>query len=51
MQGLAAAVLAATALSLVTATFAEGPERNKAMGIWGSVAGSGAAVGVCSAAC
>jgi EmrB/QacA subfamily drug resistance transporter len=46
VQGLAAAVLAAAALSLVTATFAEGPERNKAMGIWGSVAGSGAAVGV-----
>jgi EmrB/QacA subfamily drug resistance transporter len=46
VQGLAAAVLAASALSLVTATFAEGPERNKAMGIWGSVAGSGAAAGV-----
>ncbi len=46
VQGLAAAVLAAAALSLVTATFAEGPERNKAMGIWGSVAGSGAAAGV-----
>src|SRR6516225_8113578 len=38
--------LAPAALSLVTATFAEGPERNRAMGIWGSVAGSGAAVGV-----
>ena len=46
VQGLAAAVLAPAALSLVTATFAEGPERNRAMGIWGSVAGSGAAVGV-----
>ena len=45
-QGLAAAVLAAAALSLVTATFQEGPERNRAMGIWGSVAGSGAAAGV-----
>jgi EmrB/QacA subfamily drug resistance transporter len=45
-QGLAAAVLAAAALSLVTATFPEGPERNRAMGIWGSVAGSGAAAGV-----
>jgi EmrB/QacA subfamily drug resistance transporter len=46
VQGLAAAVLAAAALSLVTATFAEGPERNRAMRIWGSVAGSGAAAGV-----
>jgi EmrB/QacA subfamily drug resistance transporter len=46
VQGLAAAVLAAAALSLVTATFAEGPERNRAMGIWGAVAGSGAAAGV-----
>ena len=46
VQGVAAAVLAAAALSLVTATFTEGPERNKAMGIWGSVAGSGAAAGV-----
>jgi MFS family permease len=46
VQGLAAAALAPAALSLVTATFAEGPERNRAMGIWGAVAGSGAAVGV-----
>jgi EmrB/QacA subfamily drug resistance transporter len=46
VQGLAAAMLAPTALSLVTATFAEGPERNRVMGIWGSVAGSGAVVGV-----
>ncbi len=46
VQGLAAAALAPAALSLVTATFAEGAERNRAMGIWGSVAGSGAAVGV-----
>jgi hypothetical protein len=40
------AALGPVALSLVTATFAEGPERNRAMGIWGAVAGSGAAVGV-----
>jgi EmrB/QacA subfamily drug resistance transporter len=46
VQGLAAAALAPAALSLVTATFAEGPQRNRAMGIWGAVAGSGAAVGV-----
>ncbi len=46
VQGLGAAALAPAALSLVTAMFTEGPARNKAMGIWGSVAGSGAAVGV-----
>ena len=46
VQGLAAAALAPAALSLVTATFAEGDERNRAMGIWGAVAGSGAAAGV-----
>jgi MFS family permease len=46
VQGLAAAALAPAALALVTAMFAEGPERNRAMGIWGAVAGSGAAVGV-----
>ena len=45
-QGLGAAVLAPAALSLVTALFPAGPERNKALGIWGAVAGSGSAVGV-----
>jgi EmrB/QacA subfamily drug resistance transporter len=45
-QGLGAAMLAPAALSLVTATFAEGTERNKALSIWGAVAGSGAAAGV-----
>src|SRR6201994_1830575 len=46
VQGLGAAMLAPAALSLVTATFAEGTERNKALSIWGAVAGSGAAAGV-----
>ena len=45
-QGLGAAMLAPAALSLVTATFAEGTDRNKALSIWGAVAGSGAAAGV-----
>jgi MFS family permease len=39
-------MLAPAALSLVTATFDEGSERNKALSIWGAVAGSGAAAGV-----
>src|SRR3954453_14166897 len=46
VQGLGAAVIAPTALAIVTTLFAEGPERNKALGIWGAVGGSGAAVGV-----
>ncbi len=46
IQGLGAALLSPAALSLVTVLFEEGSERNKAMGVWGAVAGSGGAVGV-----
>jgi EmrB/QacA subfamily drug resistance transporter len=46
VQGLGAAILAPAALSLITVTFAEGSERNKAFGVWGAVAGSGGAAGV-----
>jgi EmrB/QacA subfamily drug resistance transporter len=45
-QGLGAAIISPAALSIVSTTFAEGPERNKALGIWGALGGSGAAVGV-----
>ena len=45
-QGLGAAMLSPAALSIVTATFAEGKQRNKALGVWGAVAGAGGAVGV-----
>jgi EmrB/QacA subfamily drug resistance transporter len=45
-QGLGAAILSPAALSIVTTTFREGPERNKALGVWGAVAGSGGAAGV-----
>jgi EmrB/QacA subfamily drug resistance transporter len=45
-QGLGGALLSPAALSLVTVLFEEGAERNKAMGVWGAVAGSGGAVGV-----
>jgi EmrB/QacA subfamily drug resistance transporter len=45
-QGLGAALLSPAALSLVTVMFTEGAERNKAMGVWGAVAGSGGAAGV-----
>jgi len=46
VQGLGAAIISAAALSIVTTTFSEGAERNKALGIWGALGGSGAAVGV-----
>jgi EmrB/QacA subfamily drug resistance transporter len=46
VQGLGAAILSPAALSIVTTTFHDGAERNRALGIWGAVAGSGAAAGV-----
>jgi EmrB/QacA subfamily drug resistance transporter len=46
VQGLGAAILSPAALSIVTTTFEEGSERNRALGIWGAVAGSGGAAGV-----
>jgi len=46
VQGLGAAIVSPAALSIVTTLFREGAERNKALGIWGAVGGSGAAVGV-----
>src|SRR5581483_3108678 len=46
LQGLGAAIISPAALSIITTTFDEGPERNKALGIWGAIGGSGAAVGV-----
>src|SRR3954463_14021334 len=45
VQGLGAALLSPAALSLVTTMFAEGAERNRALGVWGAVAGSGGAAG------
>lgn len=46
LQGLAAAFMAPTALSILLTTFAEGPERHKALSIWSIVASGGAAAGV-----
>jgi EmrB/QacA subfamily drug resistance transporter len=46
VQGLGGAIISPAALSILTVTFAEGPERNRALGIWGAVAGGGSAVGV-----
>src|SRR5947208_5680376 len=46
VQGLGAAIISPATLSIITSLFVEGPERNKALGIWGAIGGSGAAVGV-----
>ncbi len=46
LQGLGGALLAPAALSLLMMTFAEGRERNRALGIYGAASGSGAAAGV-----
>ncbi|HSJ92733.1 MAG TPA: MFS transporter [Gaiellaceae bacterium] len=45
-QGAAGAILAPSVFSITMVTFAEGPERNKALGILGGIAGAGAAIGV-----
>ena len=41
VQGVAAAIMTPTALSIVMTTFPEGAERNKALGIWGSTGAIG----------
>jgi EmrB/QacA subfamily drug resistance transporter len=46
IQGAAGAILSPSVFSIVTVTFREGAERNKALGILGGIAGSGAAIGV-----
>jgi EmrB/QacA subfamily drug resistance transporter len=46
VQGLGGAIVSPAALSIVTTTFAEGQERNRALGVWGAVAGAGGAAGV-----
>ncbi|HEY2596504.1 MAG TPA: MFS transporter, partial [Chloroflexota bacterium] len=46
VQGLGAALMVPAALSIVMNMFEEGAERNKALGIWGALAASGATVGL-----
>ena len=46
LQGLGAATITPSALSILTTTFREGRERNIALGAWGAVGGFGAAAGV-----
>jgi MFS family permease len=46
LQGTAGALLSPSVFSIVSVTFDEGAERNKALGILGAIAGSGAAIGL-----
>src|SRR6266540_3258911 len=46
LQGLGAALITPAALSILTTTFAEGKERNAALGAWGAVGAFGAVAGV-----
>ena len=45
VQGLGAALIVPASLSLIGATFAEGPARNRAFAVWGVAGASGAAIG------
>ena len=46
LQGLGGALVAPTALSIITTTFAEGEDRTKALGVWSAIAASGGAFGL-----
>ncbi len=46
LQGLGAALVSPAALSIITTTFPEGPERTKALGVWGAIAAGGGAFGL-----
>jgi EmrB/QacA subfamily drug resistance transporter len=46
VQGLGGALVSPAALSIILTTFAEGPERNRALAVWGAIAGAGGAIGL-----
>jgi EmrB/QacA subfamily drug resistance transporter len=46
VQGVGAAMMLPATLSILTTTFREGGDRNKALGVWGGVAGGASAAGV-----
>ena len=46
LQGVGGAIVAPTALSLITTNFPEGPPRNRAMGVYAAMSIGGAAVGL-----
>jgi EmrB/QacA subfamily drug resistance transporter len=45
LQGLGGAVMAASSLAIITSSFAPGPERHRAIGLWGAMNGAGGAAG------
>lgn len=45
-QGLGGALVSPAALSIITTTFDEGPDRTKALSVWGGIAAGGAAFGL-----
>ncbi len=45
-QGLGGAIMAPASLSIITSSFAAGPERMRAVGLWGAMNGAGGATGV-----
>ena len=46
LQGLGGALVSPAALSIITTTFKDGPDRTKALGVWSAIAAGGAAVGL-----
>ncbi|MEV4560999.1 MFS transporter [Kitasatospora sp. NPDC049285] len=46
LQGIGGAICSPTAFALIATNFKEGPERNRAFGVFSAVAGSGAAIGL-----
>jgi EmrB/QacA subfamily drug resistance transporter len=46
LQGLGGALVSPAALSIILTTFAEGSERNRALAVWGAIAGAGGAIGL-----
>jgi len=46
LQGVGGAMLAPAALSMLTVVFEEGPERNRAFGVWAAISAGGAAIGL-----
>src|SRR4051812_44635030 len=45
-QGVGGALVSPAALSIILTTFAEGSDRNRALAVWGAIAGAGGAVGL-----
>jgi EmrB/QacA subfamily drug resistance transporter len=46
LQGLGGAIMAPASLSIINSSFAPGPERHRAIGMWGAMNGAGGAAGV-----